>query len=126
MIGWTRSSPGNVPSLTVSAPLPIGPVVLHAPLETAVGVAALTTCLLWLAWRTHDERVRALQRAAASSGVRISRRPSAADRRRTALGAAMVAGALVLAIAVVPYAARGAEREVLRSAVGLTSTSPPR
>lgn len=103
---------------TVSAPLPIGQVVLHAPLETAVGVAALTTCLLWLAWRTHDERVRALQRAAASSGVRISRRPSAADRRRTALGAAMVAGALVLAIAVVPFAARGAEREVLRSAVG--------
>ncbi|MGW9586120.1 transglutaminaseTgpA domain-containing protein [Microbacterium sp. NPDC055455] len=103
---------------TVSAPLVLGPVVLHAPLETAVGVAGLTTCLLWLAWRTHDERVRALQRAAASSGVRISRRPSAADRRRTALGASMVAGALVIAVVVVPFAARGAEREVLRSAVG--------
>ena len=103
---------------TVSAPLQLGPVTLYAPVETAVGIAGLTTCLLWLAWRTHDERVRALQRAAASSGVRISRRPTAADRRRTALGAGMVVGALVLAVAVVPFAARGAERDVLRSAVG--------
>ena len=103
---------------TVSAPLHLGPVTLYAPVETAVGIAGLTTCLLWLAWRTHDERVRALQRAAASSGVRISRRPTAADRRRTALGAGMVVGALVLAVAVVPFAARGAERDVLRSAVG--------
>ncbi|WP_228479446.1 transglutaminase-like domain-containing protein [Microbacterium atlanticum] len=102
----------------VSAPLGQRPIVLYAPLETAVGVAGLLVCLLWLAWRTHDERVRALQRAAASSGVRISRRPSSADRRRTALGAAMVAGALVVAVAVVPFAARGAEREVLRTAVG--------
>ncbi|HKP08465.1 MAG TPA: transglutaminase, partial [Microbacterium sp.] len=70
---------------TVSSPLDLGPVFLYAPVETAVGVTALVACLLWLAWRTHDERVRALQRAAAFSGVRISRRPSAADRRRTAL-----------------------------------------
>ena len=40
-------------------------------------------------WRTHDERVRALQRAAASSGVRVSRRavarrPSTACPRRRA------------------------------------------
>jgi hypothetical protein len=103
---------------TVSAPWQLGPVALYAPYETAVGVAGLVTCLLWLAWRTHDERVRALQRAAAASGVRISRRPTGADRRRTALGAAMVAGALVLAVVVVPFAARGAERDVLRSAVG--------
>ncbi|WP_203581801.1 transglutaminase domain-containing protein [Microbacterium hibisci] len=103
---------------TVSAPLELGSVVLYAPIETAVGAAALITCLLWLAWRTHDERVRALQRAAASSGVRMSRTPSRADRRRTALGAGMVVGALVIAVAVVPFAARGAEREVLRSAVG--------
>ncbi|MFK4807376.1 transglutaminaseTgpA domain-containing protein [Microbacterium sp. ZW CA_36] len=103
---------------TVSAPWRLGPVALYAPVETAVGLAGLLTCLLWLAWRTHDERIRALQRAAASSGVRISRRPTGADRRRTALGAGMVAGALVLAVAVVPFAARGAERDVLRSAVG--------
>ncbi|WP_127474075.1 transglutaminase-like domain-containing protein [Microbacterium sulfonylureivorans] len=103
---------------TVSAPLQLGPVMLHAPVETLLGVASLLACLLWLAWRTHDQRLRALQRAAASSGVRISRRPSRADRRRTVLGAAMVAGALVVAVGVVPFAARGAEREVLRTAVG--------
>lgn len=103
---------------TVSAPLVVGPVTLYAPLETALGAATLLACLLWLAWRTHDERVRALQRAAASSGVRISRRPSRADRRRTALGAGMVAVALVAAVVVVPFAARGAEREVLRTAIG--------
>lgn len=103
---------------SVSASLRLGPVVLYAPLETAVGLAALVVCLLWLAWRTHDERVRALQRAAVSSGVRISRRPSRADRRRTALGAGMVATAVVVAAAVVPFAARGADRDVLRSAIG--------
>ncbi|WP_426323880.1 transglutaminaseTgpA domain-containing protein [Microbacterium sp. E-13] len=103
---------------TVSAPLPLGSVVLYAPLETAVGLAGLLTCLFWLARRTHDERVRALQRAAASSGVRISGRRTGADRRRTALGAGMAAVALVLAVAVVPFAAQGSERRVLRSAVG--------
>lgn len=102
---------------TVSAPLQLGPVALYAPMETAVGIGGLAACLIWLAWRTHDQRIRALQRAAASSGVRVSRRPTGADRRRTALGAGMVAGAVVLAVAVVPFAARGAEREVLRSAV---------
>lgn len=103
---------------SVSGPWRLGPVVLHAPVETLIGAAALLAGLLWLAWRTHDERVRALRRAAASSGVRVSRKPSTADRRRTILGTGMVVGALVVAIAVVPYAARGADREVLRSAVG--------
>ncbi len=103
---------------TISAALQLGPVHLSAPVETALGLATLLVCLLWLAWRTHDERVRALQRAAASSGVRVSRVPSPADRRRTALGAGIVACALIVAVAVVPYAARGAERVVLRSAVG--------
>lgn len=102
----------------VSAPLRLGPLVLYAPAETAIGLAALVVCLLWLAWRAHDERVRALQRAAVSSGVRISRRPSRTDRRRTALGAGLVALAVVVAAAVVPFAARGADRDVLRSAVG--------
>ncbi|MGK3953928.1 transglutaminaseTgpA domain-containing protein [Microbacterium sp. I2] len=103
---------------TVSAPLRIGPVALYAPVETAIGVAALLACLLWLAWRTHDQRVRALQRAAASSGVRVSRRTSPADRRRTLLGAGLTAVALTIAVVVVPFAARGADRDVLRSAIG--------
>ena len=102
---------------TVSAPLSIGPVVLHAPVETFLGAGGLVVCLLWLAWRTHDERVHALQRAAASSGVRVSRRPSRADRRRTALGAGMVVVALLAAVIVVPLAAQGAQRDVLRSSV---------
>ena len=103
---------------TASAPLQVGPVFLYAPVETGLGLATLLACLLWLSWRTREERAQALQRAAASSGVRISRVPSKADRRRTALGAGMVAAALVVAVAVVPFAARGADREVLRTALG--------
>lgn len=102
----------------VSDPLVLGPVTLYAPVETALGLAGLLSGLCWLAWRTHDERVRSLLSAAATSGVRVSRAPSAADRRRAALGAAMVAGAVAIAVIVVPFAARGVEREVLRSSVG--------
>ncbi len=102
----------------VSDPLVVGPFELHAPAETAIGIASLLSALLWLAWRSRDERVRALERAAASSGVRVSRRPSSADRRRGALGAGMIAVAVVATVAVVPFAARGADREVLRSAAG--------
>ncbi|WP_345801518.1 transglutaminase-like domain-containing protein [Microbacterium sp. AZCO] len=101
-----------------SSPIELGPLTVYAPVETAIGISALVASVLWLAWRNRDERVRALQRAAVSSGVRISRRPSRADRRRTALGAGMLALAVVAGAAVVPWAARGAERDVLRSAVG--------
>ncbi len=103
---------------SVSAPLTWGPVTLYAPVETAIGISALLAALLWLAWRSRDERVHALQRAAASSGVRVSRRPSSADRRRGVLGVGMVAVAVVAAVAIVPFAARGMERDVLRSAAG--------
>ena len=103
---------------SVSEPLVLGPVRLQAPVETALGIAGLLACLVWLAWRTGDERIRALRRAAASSGVRIPRKPSAADRRRIALGAGMVAVAVVGVTAVVPAVAADAPREVLRSAVG--------
>lgn len=103
---------------TVSDDWTLGPITLYAPVETALGLATLLTTLLWLAWRTHDERFRALQRAAAFSGVRVSRRTSAADRRRTALGAGMIAVAVVLVVAIVPAVARGAQRDVLRAAVG--------
>lgn len=102
---------------SVSAPWHLGPVTFYAPVETAIGISALIGTLLWLAWRSRDERVHALQRAAASSGVRVTRRPSRADQRRGALGAAMLVVAVVATAAVVPFAARGADREVLRSAV---------
>lgn len=101
-----------------SAALNLGPVTLSAPVETAIGISALVVTLLWLAWRNREERVRALQRAATSSGVRISRRPTRADRRRGALGAGMLVVAVVAGAVIVPYAARGADREVLRSAFG--------
>lgn len=103
---------------TVSPDWIVGPLTVYAPVETAIGIATLLASLLWLAWRTHDERLRALQRASTYSGVRLSRAPSAADRRRTALGAGIVAAALVLAVAIVPAAARGMQRDVLRAATG--------
>ncbi|MEX0152099.1 DUF3488 and transglutaminase-like domain-containing protein [Microbacterium sp. LMI1-1-1.1] len=103
---------------STSAPLTIGPVTVPAPVETATGLLALVTAMLWLAWRAHDERVRALDRAAESGPVPTTRRSSPADRRRTALGAAMLAVAVVAAVAVVPAAARDADRQVLRAATG--------
>lgn len=103
---------------SVSSALVLGPLTLAAPVETLVGVCALGSALMWLAWRARDERVAALQRATSATGVRLSRRPSSADQRRTALGAGMLVLALVVAVAVVPWAARGADRQVLRTAAG--------
>jgi len=100
----------------VSAPLVLGPVTLAAPVETAIGLGTLAAGVLWLSWRSRDERVRALRVAAASSGVRL-RRIGGADVRRGALGVGMVAVAAGAAL-VVPAAAASAERDVLRDATG--------
>ncbi|GAB3603725.1 transglutaminase-like domain-containing protein [Microbacterium aureliae] len=105
-------------SREVSDPLVAAGVALPAPRETAIGAGTLVAGLLWLSWRSHDERMRALARAVEAGGLRTSRRSSGADRRRTALGAGIVVAALVVAVAVVPFAARGTEREVLRAATG--------
>ncbi|WJL94572.1 transglutaminaseTgpA domain-containing protein [Microbacterium sp. ET2] len=102
----------------VSPPLVIGPLTLAAPVETAVGALAVLTGVLWMAWRSHDERSRALQRAALSSGVRITRRPSRTERRRTLLGAGMIVVAIVVGAGVVPLLAPAGSRDVLRSAAG--------
>lgn len=113
----------------VSAPLALGPITLGAPRESALGLAGLFVCFAWLAWRTHHERVRALARAAESGEVQVGRRARGSDRRRTALGAAMLAGAVVIAGAVVPMTAAGSERQTLRWAVGpeisLTAATSP-
>ncbi|MFT3798134.1 hypothetical protein [Microbacterium sp.] len=105
----------------VSAPIAIGPWTLDAPAETAVGAGTLLAGVLWLAWRSRDQRVRALRRAADTSGVHMPRRTasavSAADVRRGALGAGMVAVAAIAALAV-PAAAVPTERSVLRAATG--------
>ncbi len=103
---------------STSAPVSLGPVTLNAPVETAVGVAAILSAVLWLAWRTRDERTRAVRRASERGAVVAARRPSRTDRRRAALGAGMLVVAVVVAVAVVPWAARDADRRVLRSAAG--------
>ena len=103
---------------STSAPLTLGPLTLVAPVETAIGVASLLSAVLWLAWRTRDERTRALRRASEAGAVSLPRRRSRTGRRRGALGAGMVVVAVVLAVAVVPWAARDVDRRVLRSAAG--------
>lgn len=100
----------------VSAPLPLGPLTLGAPVETAIGLGSLGSAVLWLSWRSREARVAALRRAAASSGVRL-RRGTRSGTRRVALGAGMVAVAVAAALAV-PVAAVPAERTVLREATG--------
>lgn len=103
-----------------STPIALGPagagIVLAAPVETAVGLGSLAAGVLWLSWRTRDERIRALRAAAAAGGVR-ARRIRAMDLRRTAIGVGMVLVAAIAALAVVPAAA-SAPRTVLREATG--------
>ncbi|WP_082509254.1 transglutaminaseTgpA domain-containing protein [Microbacterium sp. Leaf179] len=101
-----------------SAPLVVGPLTLASPVETAVGLCALLVAVLWLAWRAHDERLRALQRASDVSAAPVAPGRSATDRRRAALAVAMLGVAVVATTAVVPWVARDADRQVLRSAAG--------
>lgn len=101
-----------------SSPLVLGPVTIPAPVELATGAAGLVASVLWLTWCTYDDRARALRRAAATSGVRMSRRRSASDGRRMALGVAMVVAPVAVASLLAPTIAQGTEREVLRSAIG--------
>lgn len=101
----------------VSAPLRIGPMTFPAPVETTLGVIWLVGGVLWLSWRSREERIRALRRAAESTGVRM-RRTAPADARRLALGVGMIAvGALAVGL-VVPAAAASAPRTVLRDTTG--------
>ena len=99
-----------------SAPLLVGSIEVPAPAETAVGLGALLTAVLWLAWRTREERGRALARASGVAAT-VGRGASVAGRR-AALGAAMIVVAAVATVAVVPSAARDGDRLVLRSAAG--------
>ncbi|WP_375385802.1 transglutaminase domain-containing protein [uncultured Microbacterium sp.] len=101
---------------TVSDPLRFGSVALFAPVETGFGIAGIVASVLWLAWRSRDQRIRSLRRTA--PGVRLARHPSRADRRRAAIGAGMLIVAVVVGLAVVPMAAQGRERDVLRAGVG--------
>lgn len=101
-----------------SAPWRPGPLVIAAPVELAVGAAALVATVSWLAWRSAEERRSALRRAAAVSGVRVSRRRSGSDVRRRVLAGGMIAVAVVVAAATAPAVAATRSREVLRSGTG--------
>ncbi|WP_148272807.1 transglutaminase domain-containing protein [Microbacterium testaceum] len=101
-----------------SAPLVWGPVSIPAPVETAVGLAAPLSAVLWLAWRARDERIRSLRRTHALAAVAPTVRRSRTDRRRTLAGAGMILVAALATVAVVPWAAADADRRVLRSAAG--------
>lgn len=102
----------------VSDPLRLGPFALPGPVELLVGCGGVLATVLWLAWRHGDERRRGLERAAVTSGVRVSRRRSGAVRRRGALAAGMLTVAVLAAALVVPWTAQALDRHVLRSATG--------
>ncbi|WP_292831655.1 transglutaminase-like domain-containing protein [Microbacterium sp.] len=101
----------------VSAPLEAGPLTLPAPVETGLGVVWLVTGILWLSWRARDERVRALSRAAESTGVR-TQRIVPADTRRVMLGVGIVAACTAGVGLTVPAAVASVPRTVLRDATG--------
>lgn len=101
-----------------SSPIEVGPLVVPAPRETAVGLLALVVSLVFLAWRTADARTHALRRAAHASGVRLSRRRTASDTRRALLAGGMVLAGVAAAALIVPGAAQSLPRDVLRSGVG--------
>ncbi len=101
----------------VSAPVQLGPLSLPAPVESALGVLWLLAGILWLSWRSRDERVRALRRASESTGVRM-RRAAPADARHLALGIGMITVCVSAVALVVPAAAASAPRTVLRDATG--------
>jgi hypothetical protein len=98
-----------------SDPLVLGPVVIPAPREILVGVLALVLTVMWLAWRAQEQRRDALRRAAATSGVRVSRRRSGSDTRRAGLAAGMLVIAVTAGAVAAPMVAQGSTRDVLRS-----------
>lgn len=107
-------------STEVSAPLVIGPVVLAAPVETAVGAGVLLTGVLWLSWRNRAARVQALRRGSGAARVRVAgdaARGAGPRLRRLGLGLGMVAIAAAVAVSV-PAVAVPTQRDVLREATG--------
>lgn len=107
-------------STEVSAPLVVGPLVLSAPVETAVGAGVLLTGVLWLSWRSRAARVQALRRGSGAARVRVAgdaARGAGPRLRRLGLGLGMVAVAAAVAVSV-PAVAVPTQRDVLREATG--------
>ncbi|MRG61796.1 hypothetical protein GE115_18225 [Agromyces sp. CFH 90414] len=100
----------------VGAPLVLGAVVLPAGRELAIGIASLALAAGWLILRSRMRRARAIARARAGA-VRQGASSSWAAVRRNALGASLLAIALVAGVAVTPAVAALGERSVLRDEV---------
>ena len=105
-------------SSVASDALRIGALVVPAPRELAVGAIALVGSVAWLSWRTREQRREALLRVADASGIRVARKATGAQARRTALAAGMLAVAVIAGIATTPLVAQGRTRDVLRTATG--------
>lgn len=105
-------------SSIASGALRVGGLVVPAPRELAVGALALVASVGWLSWRTREQRREALLRVADASGIRVARRATGAQARRTALAAGMLAVAVIAGIAITPLVAEGRTRDVLRTATG--------
>ncbi|WP_396658409.1 transglutaminase domain-containing protein [Microbacterium sp.] len=101
-----------------SAPLALGSVEVAAPRELIVGALSLILSLGWLAWLTGHERRQALRRTADAQGVRVTRRRTASELRRTLLAAGMVAVAVGAGAVAAPALGADRGREVLRSGIG--------
>lgn len=115
-------------SSSLSEPLVVGPVVVPAPRELAVGIGGLAAALVWLLLRSRSIRSVALRRATAGTVQRAGLSGWPAVRRR-ALAAVLVAIALVVGAVVTPAAAQLVDRSALRDriepAVVLRQTATP-
>ncbi|WP_022889623.1 transglutaminase domain-containing protein [Agromyces italicus] len=115
-------------SSSLSASLVVGPLVVPAPRELAVGIGGLAAALVWLLLRSRSARALALRRATAGTVQRAGLSGWPALRRR-GLAAVLVAIALVVGAVVTPAAAqfadRGALRDRIEPAVVLRQTPTP-
>lgn len=103
---------------TVSTSVSLGPLSLAAPVETTIGIGSLLAAVFWLSWRTRDRRRRAVRRAVDVSGVMLRRSRERRRTHRTGLSMAMLGAAGLIAVVVVPPAASGVDRTVLRGSTG--------
>jgi hypothetical protein len=98
--------------------LRIGAMAVPAPREVLLAVLLVVVSLAWLVGRARMARARALRIVQAStSGVRQGSHSRWMTARRQALGAALVAAAVLGGIAIAPAAVGWAPREALRDAV---------
>ncbi len=105
-------------SSDTGAALAVGALVLPAPREILLGLAALILSLAWLLGRARIARVQALRLAQASTdGVRQARQSAWRQGRRRILAAVLVVTALVGGLALAPVAAAISPRQALRDRV---------